>query len=199
MAAGEANPKVDAYLAGVERWRAELEELRRILLDCELTEEIKWRQPCYTFQNGNVAVIGEMKDCCVLSFFKGSLLTDPEGVLTAPGPNSRAARTLRFTSTDEIAAMETVLRAYIDEAIGLEKAGRKVDFAKDRAEAPIPDEVQSKLDDDPELKAAFEALTPGRRRGYIIYFAAPKQAKTRAARVDKHRQRILDGKGIHDR
>jgi len=192
------NPGVDAYLAGVGAWRDELAALRAILLDCELTEEVKWRQPCYTFEGGNVAILGEMKAHGIVSFFKGSLLEDPAGVLVKPGENSRAGRLIPFTSVGEVTAMEPILRAYVAEAIEIEKAGLKVDFTRDAVLEP-PSELLVKFDEDPGLKAAFDALTPGRRRGYVLHFTEPKQSKTRTARIEKATPRILAGKGRHDR
>ncbi|WP_193368885.1 YdeI/OmpD-associated family protein [Pelagibius marinus] len=193
----EVNPKVEAFFTKAKKWREELEALRAILLDCPVTEEFKWRSPCYTFQQGNVATIWGLKEGCVLSFFKGVLLKDTEGLLVAPGENSRSVRIIRFTSVPEIAEKEAVLKAYIQEAIEVEKAGLKVDFRKD--DLVFPEELTVRLDEDPDLKRAFEALTPGRRRGYILYFSQPKQSKTRASRIEKCAPRILDGKGLHDR
>ncbi|MEZ4660072.1 MAG: YdeI/OmpD-associated family protein [Caldilineaceae bacterium] len=171
--------------------------LRTILLDRGLTEEVKWKVPCYTFQNSNILIMSAFKGYCALSFFKGALLKDAHGVLDKPGENSQAARLIRFTSVHEIVAMESILKAYIDEAIAVEKAGLAVEFNQNPE--PLPAELQTKLDEIPALKAAFEALTPGRQRGYILYFAAPKQSKTRTARVEKCMQQILDGKGLNER
>jgi uncharacterized protein YdeI (YjbR/CyaY-like superfamily) len=191
------NPKVDAYFSNTEKWREELETLRRILLDCPVTEEFKWRSPCYTFQKGNVVTIWGFKEYCVLSFFKGVLLKDTEGILVAPGENSRSVRMVKFTSVPEIVEMEAVLKDYVHEAIEVEKAGQKVDFRKD--DLVLPRELISKLDENPDLRAAFEALTPGRQRGYTLYFSQPKQSKTRLSRIEKYAPRILEGKGLHDR
>jgi uncharacterized protein YdeI (YjbR/CyaY-like superfamily) len=191
------NPKVDAYFSNTEKWREELETLRRILLDCPVTEEFKWRSPCYTFQKGNVVTIWGFKEYCVLSFFKGVLLKDTEGILVAPGENSRSVRMVKFTSVPEIVEMEAVLKDYVHEAIEVEKAGQKVDFRKD--DLVLPRELISKLDKNPDLRAAFEALTPGRQRGYTLYFSQPKQSKTRLSRIEKYVPRILEGKGLHDR
>lgn len=191
------NPKVDRYLSEVGQWRGELEELRRILLDCRLTEELKWGSPCYSFQKANVAIIGGLKDACVLGFFKGALLKDAEGVLIKPGKNTRSARSIRFSSLQEIIRMEPLLRAYLSEAIEAEKAGMKVDF-EEEAELAIPEEFQLKLSEMPHLKTAFDALTPGRRRAYLLYFSAPKQSKTRQSRVEKWMGPILKGKGLND-
>lgn len=192
------NPKVDAFLSKAERWQAELSALRTILLDCGLTEELKWGAPCYTFQGHNIVVMGELKDCCVIGFFKGALLSDTDGILAKPGENTQAARSVRFTGVREIVRMAPVLKAYVHEAIEVEKAGLKVAF-KETTEFPVPEELQRKLDTIPALKKAFAALTPGRQRGYLLHFAAPKQAKTREARVEKCIPQILDGKGLNDR
>jgi uncharacterized protein YdeI (YjbR/CyaY-like superfamily) len=205
------NPKVDTYFAEgcgrcplvgtlqckVHSWQDEMAQLRRILLECGLTEELKWGQPCYTFQKGNVVILSALKESCVLSFFKGVLLKDSHGILTAPGKNSQVDRLIRFTDVQKVLDLEPIIKAYIQEAIDLEKTGVKVEFKK-RPE-PIPEELQHKFDEMPDLNTAFEALTPGRQRGYILYISAAKQSKTRTSRIEKHIQRILDGKGIHDR
>jgi uncharacterized protein YdeI (YjbR/CyaY-like superfamily) len=191
------NAKVDAYLSKAKKWRKELDQLRKIILDCGLSEELKWGSPCYTFQKNNIVIIGELKDCCVLSFFKGSLLNDANGILLKPGENTQGARLIRFTNVPEIVKMEPILKAYIYEAIELEKAGLKVDF-KEKTELIFPEELQKKLDKIPALKAAFNALTPGRQRAYNLYFSAPKQSKTREARVEKCMPKILNGKGLTD-
>ena len=190
------NPKVDGYLRKSKQWREELQKLRRIVLDCGLTEEVKWRVPCYTVQKSNVVLLGRFKECCVLSFVKGALLKDANGILVKPGENTQAARVIRFTHVREIVEMEPILKAYIDEAIEVEKAGLKVKFKKNPE--PIPEELQNKLDDIPALKTAFAALTPGRQRAYILYFSAPKQSKTRESRVEKCVRQILNGKGLDD-
>lgn len=191
------NTKVDQYLSKAEKWQPELEQLRSILLDCGLMEELKWGAPCYSFQKNNVVIIGELKASCVLSFFKGALLSDTHGILLKPGENTQAARIIPFTSVREITELEPILKAYIYEAIEVEKAGLKVDFHQP-AERLIPAEFQSKSDQIPALKAAFEALTPGRQRAYLLYFSTPKQSRTRAARVEKCMQQILGGKGLND-
>jgi len=191
------NPKVDEYLNKARKWQAELEQLRTLLLGCGLTEDFKWRNPCYTSENKNIVIIGELKDCCTLNFFKGALLKDPGGILSKPGENSRAARVIRFTSVQEIDELDSVLKSYIAEAVEVEKAGLKVDLEQDR-ELEIPEEFQQKLDDSPDLQEAFEALTPGRQRAYLLYFSGAKQSRTRASRVEQHTERILAGKGIHD-
>lgn len=191
------NPEVDEFLSKADRWQEEMETLRRTILDCQLTEELKWGQPCYTFQNSNIVIIQPFKEFCALMFFKGVLLNDPEGVLEKPGENTRAARRIPFTDVRQIVEMESVLKAYVDEAVEVEKAGLEVDFGKD-GELEIPAEFQDKLDENPALKTAFDALTPGRQRGYILYFSGAKRSSTRERRVEKCVQRILDGKGLHD-
>jgi uncharacterized protein YdeI (YjbR/CyaY-like superfamily) len=162
------NPKVDTYLSKADQWQEELEALRTLILDCGLTEELKWRVPCYTFRNRNIVIIGGLKECCVLSFFNGALLEDTNGILVKPGENSQAARLIRFTHVREIAELAPVLKAYIYEAIEVEQAGLKVDLKKNPE--PIPEELLKKLDENPALKTAFYALTPGRQRSYILYF-----------------------------
>ncbi|WP_144996202.1 DUF1801 domain-containing protein [Polystyrenella longa] len=191
------NTQVDEYLHNLREWQDELKHLRRILLTCPLTEEFKWRSPCYTSEKKNIVILGGFKDSCVLSFFKGSLLKDPEGILTKPGENTREGRVIRFTSVCEIAELEPTLRAYIDEAIEAEKAGLTVGLKEDR-ELKYPEELLAELDESPELKIAFESLTPGRQRAYLMFFNAAKQSKTKTARIEKYRERILDGKGIND-
>lgn len=193
----DVNPKVDAFFANAKAWREELQALRAILRDCPVSEDFKWRSPCYTFQGGNVAALWGLKECCAIAFFKGVLLTDPAGILTAPGENSRSMRTIRFTDAAEIAGMEATLKDYIHRAVEVEKAGLKVDFPKD--DLDHPEELTDRLEADPELKAAFDALTPGRRRGYVLHFSQPKQSRTRVSRVEKSAPRILEGRGLHDR
>jgi len=192
------NSKVDEFLSTAEKWQAEFEKLRAIVLDCGLTEEFKWGKPCYTFEKSNVVLIHGFKEYCALLFVKGALLQDAEGILVTQTENTQAARQIRFTSVQEIAEMGPVLKAYIHEAVEVERAGLKVDFKK-TAEFAIPEEFQRKLDEIPALKTAFEALTPGRQRAYLLYLSQPKQSKTRESRVEKHMQRILDGKGLNDR
>lgn len=181
----------------VHRWPEELKALRRIVLDCGLTEELKWSVPCYTYKKSNIALVSAFREYASLSFFKGSLLQDAHGILTAPGENSQASRQMRFTNVREIVQMESIIKAYIFEAIEVEKAGLKVNFKK-VSEFPVPEEFRQKLDEMPALKKAFEALTPGRQRGYLLFFAAPKQSKTRTARIEKYMKQILDGKGMND-
>lgn len=191
------NPKVDAYLREAKKWQEESERLRRIVLDCQLIEELKWGAPCYTFQGKNIVLIHGFKEYCALLFFKGALLKDADGILTQQTENVQAGRQIRFTNAREIVRMEPILKAYIQEAIEVEKAGLKVDFKKTR-EFKIPEEFQKKLDENPTLKSAFDALTPGRQRAYILYFSQPKQSKTRESRVEKCTQQILNGKGLND-
>jgi uncharacterized protein YdeI (YjbR/CyaY-like superfamily) len=191
------NPHVDIYLSKEQKWREELEQLRTIILDCQLTEEFKWGAPCYTFQKSNIVFIRGFKEYCALLFFKGALLNDANGILIKPGEDTQAGRQIRFTNAREIVEMEPILKAYIYEAIEVEKAGLKVDFKK-TTEFIIPEEFQKKLDEIPALKTAFDALTPGRQRAYILYFSQPKQSKTRESRVEKYMQQILNGKGLND-
>lgn len=192
-----ADPRIDGFFEDAERWGAELRALRAILLDTPLVEEWKWRSPCYTFEGANVAMVWGFKEECRLGFFKGVLLDDPQGMLVAPGENSRSSRTLNFTGVDEIRRAEPAIRNFVAQAIASEKAGRKVEFAKDDLAAP--EELTVVLESDPQLFQAWEALTPGRRRGWILHFAQPKQSATRTARVEKAAPRILAGKGMHDR
>jgi len=188
------NPKVDGYLRKAKKWQKEMEKLRRISLDGGLTEELKWGKPCYTFQKSNIVIIQGFKEFCALLFCKGALLNDPNGILKKFG--WQAARRIPFTNVREIVEMESILKAYIHEAIEAEKAGLQVNFQK--SPEPIPRELQNKLDEIPALKTAFDALTPGRQRGYILYFSAPKQSKTRESRVEKCMRQILKGKGLND-
>ena len=191
------NPKVDFFFSKAKKWQNEFEKLRTIVLDCGLTEELKWGQPCYTFQKSNIVVIHGFKEYCAFLFFKGALLKDADGILIQQTKNVQAARQIRFTNVREIAQMEPVLKAYIHEAIEVEKAGLKVKFKK-TSDFTIPDEFQNKLDAIPALKTAFDALTPGRQRGYLFYFSQPKQSKTRESRVEKCMPQILKGKGLDD-
>src|SRR5437773_53181 len=191
------NPKVDAYLSRAKKWQAEMKTLRMIILDCALTEELKWGKPCYTFQNSNVVIIQGFKHYCALLFCKGALLKDANGILIQQTENVQAARQMRFTNVREIVKMEPILKSYIHEAVDVEKAGLKVNYKK-TSEFKIPEEFQKKLDESPALKTAFDALTPGRQRGYLFYFSQPKQSKTRESRVEKHMRQILNGKGLND-
>jgi uncharacterized protein YdeI (YjbR/CyaY-like superfamily) len=197
MTISDMNPKVDAFLNKSERWQDEFRKLRMILLDCQLTEELKWGKPCYTYQNNNIALIHGFKEYCAILFIKGALIKDDHGILVQQTENVQAGRQIRFVNAEEIDAAESILRAYINQAIEIEKAGLEVDFKKND-EYDIPLELQSKLNEMPDLKAAFDKLTPGRQRGYIFYFSQPKQPKTREARVEKCLRQILDGKGLND-
>ena len=188
------NPKVDGYLRKAKKWQEEMEKLRRISLACGLTEELKWGKPCYTFQKSNIVIIQGFKEFCALLFCKGALLNDPSGILKKFG--WQAARRIPFTNVREIGEIEPSLKAYIREAIEAEKAGLKVTLKKNPE--PIPEEFQNKLDEIPALKAAFDALTPGRQRGYILYFSGAKQSKTRESRVEKCIRKILKRKGLND-
>lgn len=192
-----AKADVDAFIGKAKRWREELNKLRAILLDSELTEEFKWYQPCYTFQGKNVAILHGLKESCALGFFKGALLKDVHGVLTRPGENTQAGRWIKFTSVREIAEMKSVLKAYLREAIAVEKKGLKLKM-RETSDLKIPEEFQIMLDEFPELKTAFDGLTPGRQRNYIFHFSAPKLSKTRESRVQKCMPQILKGKGLLD-
>ncbi len=191
------NPKVDFYFSKAKKWKEELEKLRMIVLDCGLTEELKWGVPCYTVQKSNIVLIHVFKKYCAILFFKGALLKDPKSILIQQTENVQAGRQIRFTNVREIVKMKTILKAYIHEAIEVEKAGLKVNFKKN-TELIFPEEFHDKLDKSPALKTAFKALTPGRQRGYNLYFSAPKQSKTRKSRVEKCMQQILNGKGLND-
>jgi uncharacterized protein YdeI (YjbR/CyaY-like superfamily) len=191
------NPKVDVYFNKAKMWQEELKKLRMIILDCRLNEEIKWGVPCYTFQNNNIVLIHVFKKYCALLFFKGALLNDAKGILIQQTKNTQAGRQIRFTNVREIVEMEATLKAYIYEAIEVEKVGLKVNYKK-TTEFIIPEEFKNKLDEISSLKTAFDALTPGRQRAYILYFSSPKQPKTRKSRVEKCIQQILNGKGLND-
>jgi uncharacterized protein YdeI (YjbR/CyaY-like superfamily) len=191
------NPKVDFYFSKAKKWQQELDKLRTIVLDCGLTEELKWGVPCYTFEKSNIVLIHVFKEYCALLFFKGALLNDANGILIQQTKNVQAARQIRFTRVEEIGKMKPILISYISEAIEVEKAGLKVDLKK-TAEFTIAEEIQNKMDQLPALKTAFYALTSGRQRGYLLYFSAPKQSKTRQSRVEKSIKQILNGKGLND-
>ncbi|MFE6166969.1 YdeI/OmpD-associated family protein [Viridibacillus arvi] len=197
MTKSKPNPKVDEFIGKSKKWKEEYEKLRNIVLDCELTEEFKWMHPCYMFEKKNIVLIHGFKEYCALLFHKGVLLKDAHGILIQQTENVQAARQIRFTNVQEIVEMEPILKAYIYEAIEVEKAGLEVNFKKN-TEIIIPVELQDKFDETPALKTAFEALTPGRQRAYVLYFSAPKQSKTRVSRVEKSIQQILDGKGLND-
>jgi uncharacterized protein YdeI (YjbR/CyaY-like superfamily) len=196
MAKREMNPAVDFYFSK-GKWQKELEQLRMIVLDCGLTEELKWGCPCYSFREANIVLIHVFKEYCALLFFKGVLLNDASSILIQQTKNVQAARQVRFTNVKEIATMKAILKTYIYEAIEVEKAGLKVDLKK-TAEYKIPAEFKNKLDKNPALKKAFHALTPGRQRAYLLHFSAPKQSKTRESRVEKLLKQILNGKGLND-
>ncbi len=191
------NPKVDGYIGRATKWQKELQKLRRIVLDCELTEDFKWGVPCYSFQKNNIVLIHVFKEYCALLFFKGALMNDVNGILVQQTKNTQAARQIRFANVREIGKMEAILKAYIHEAVKVEKAGLKVKFRK-TTEFIVPEEFQSRLNKMPSLRTAFAALTPGRQRAYLLYFSAPKQSKTRESRVEKFTPRILKGKGLND-
>jgi len=191
------NPKVDFYFNKATKWQEELEQLRSIVLECGLTEELKWGVPSYTYEKSNIVLIHVFKEYCALLFFKGALLHNEKGLLIQQTENVQAARQIRFTNVSEIVENRAVLKAYIFEAIEVEKAGLKV-VLKKTSDFNIPEEFQTKLDEVPGLKAAFEALTPGRQRAYIFHFSQPKQAKTRESRVEKYIPKIFEGKGLDD-
>ena len=192
-----ANPKIDGYVRKSKQWQQELQELRTIMLDCQLTEEVKWRHPCYTFDGRNIVILGRFNDAARLTFVKGALLKDPHRILEKPGENTQVARMMRFTSVPQIVKSKPVLKAFIGEAIEVEKAGLKVKLKK-ITDFKVPEELQKKLDELPALKTAFSALTPGRQRAYLLYFSAAKQSKTRESRVEKLMPKILNGKGLVD-
>lgn len=191
------NPRVDWFFDKAEKWKKEFEKLRSIILDCGLDEELKWGQACYTFENKNIVLIHGFKEYCALLFFKGALLNDPENILIQQTENVQSPRQVRFTNLKEIVNMAKVLKSYIYEAIEVERAGLKVKL-KETADYKIPGELQTTLNKNKAFKKAFDALTPGRQRGYIFYFSQPKQSKTREARIEKYTQQILDGKGLND-
>lgn len=197
MNKGKGNPEVDKILAKATRWQDEFEKMRSIALDCGLTEEVKWGNPCYTYEGSNIVLIHGFKEYCAYLFFKGALLRDAEGILIRQSDKVQAGRQVRFTSTEEIRKIEPVLKTYIYEAIEVEKAGLKVPVKKTE-DYPVPEEFQHKLKEFPLLKTAFEALTPGRQRAYLLFFDAPKQSKTRESRIEKCIPAILNGKGLND-
>jgi uncharacterized protein YdeI (YjbR/CyaY-like superfamily) len=205
------NPQIDAYLADgcgrcplggtpeckVHDWQPELKLLRKIVLGCGLTEELKWKVPCYTFEKNNILTVAAFKEFCSINFFKGALLQDAEGVLVKPGENTQSGRLLRFTAVRQIRELEPIVKSYIHEAIEVEKAGLKVDF-RAKHELQFPEELQVKFAALPALQAAFLGLTPGRQRGYLLFFSAAKQSKTRESRIEKCIPQILEGRGMHD-
>lgn len=197
MTPNEKNPKVDEFLSKESKWQAEFTMLRNILLDSPLKEDLKWGVPCYTLNGKNVVLIHGFKEYCALLLIKGSLLKDPDGILITQTENVQAGRQIRFTGTGEIERLENSIRTYISEAIRLEESGAAVSFRKN-TDFVIPEELADRFASQPELKEAFEALTPGRQRAYILFFSEPKQAKTREARIEKSSPRILEGKGLND-
>ncbi|MBC7745799.1 MAG: DUF1801 domain-containing protein [Flavobacterium sp.] len=191
------NPKVDWFFNKATKWQEAYSELRIIVLDCGLTEEIKWGCPCYTIENSNIVLIHGFKNYCALLFMQGALLKDRKNILIQQTKNVQSARQIRFKNVDELLQNKSTIKSYIKEAIALDKAGIKVSLKK-TTEYKMPEELKIVLEDMPDLKFAFEALTPGRQRGYLLYFSAPKQVKTREARIEKHLDKILDGKGLDD-
>jgi uncharacterized protein YdeI (YjbR/CyaY-like superfamily) len=191
------NPKVDWYFTKATKWQAEINKLRTILLSCDLMEELKWGCPCYTFEKSNIVLIHTFKDYCALLFFKGAFMKDPKKILVQQTENVQAARQIRFTSLSEIGKLEKSLKTYVYEAVKVEASGIKVEFKKTK-EFKMPEEFKTRLDKNKALKKAFESLTPGRQRGYLLYFSSAKQAKTREARIEKYIAQILDGKGLED-
>ena len=192
------NLAADAYFRKPRKWQEEMKRLRKIILQTGLTEELKWGKPCYTFEGRNVVIIQGFKESCALLFCKGALLKDRKGVLKKPGENTQAARRIQFTNVREIGKMEAILQTFLKEAVAVEKAGLEVKY-KDVSEFAVPEELRQKLNESPALKNAFEALTPGRQRGYLLYFSGAKQSKTRESRIEKYRRQILRGKGLDDR
>lgn len=191
------NPKVDAFILDANKWKSEMQALRNILLDCQLTEELKWKQPCYTYNGKNLAIIMNFKSYCALSFLKGTLLADADQILISPGENSQSVKYIQFTDIQDIVSQQAVIKSYIYEAIEVEKAGLKVVKTKSK-DLEYCTELAQKLKEDVPFKKAFEALTPGRQRGYHLFFEAAKQSKTRYSRIEQYKDRILKGKGIND-
>lgn len=197
-AGNKANPKVDAFVSGAKTWQDEYRKLREILLDSPLEEDLKWGKPCYSLDGKNIVLMHGFKNYCALLFMKGALLRDPEGILVTQTENVQSARQIRFAHVREVEENASALKAYVENAIEVEKAGLTVDFKKTE-EFSVPEELQTKLDEDPEFKAAFEALTPGRQRGYLLHFACAKQSKTRVSRIEKAMEKIFAGKGWNER
>ena len=197
MAQYATNPKVDFYFEKSEKWKAEIEQMREIVLDCHLSEELKWGCPCYIFDNANIVLIHSFKEYCAFFFFKGALMKDPDNILIQQSENVQAARQVRFANVQDILSKREILKKYIFEAAEIEKSGRKVELKK-VSEFEIAEELQSKFDVDSDFKKAFYALTPGRQRAYLLHFSQPKQSKTRESRVEKNISRILEGKGLND-
>jgi uncharacterized protein YdeI (YjbR/CyaY-like superfamily) len=191
------NPEVDKFFANSKQWKSELAELRKIILDFDLTEELKWNKPCYMFQDTNIISLTPLKESCAISFFKGALMIDPSNILIKPGEHTQSGRWIKFTSLKEIKGLQKILKTYIHEAIEIEKAGLKV-VVEANAGPELPEEFQKILADNKKFSTAFYSLTPGRQRGYAMFFSAPKQSTTRTTRVEKYMQRIMDGKGLND-
>lgn len=191
------NPKVDEFLENVKNWQEELSLLRSLILDCNLTEDFKWKHPCYTFNKSNIVLIHGFKDYCAILFYKGALLNDPENILIQQTENVQSGRQIRFSNTQEIIDLKAAIKAYIFEAIEAEKLGLKIE-AKKTEEFNVPEELTQKFNKNPEFKTAFEALTPGRQRGYLLHFSGAKQPKTREVRIEKNIKRIIDGYGLND-
>ncbi|MET3942136.1 uncharacterized protein YdeI (YjbR/CyaY-like superfamily) [Paenibacillus sp. PvP094] len=198
MLKGERNTKIDPYFNKLKNWKEEFELLREIVLDCGLTEDFKWMHPCYTLDGKNIVLIHGFKEYCALLFHKGALLKDPHGILIQQTENVQAARQLRFTNAQTIQEMQLIIQDYIEEAVQIEKAGLQVELKK-HDEYTLPEELANKFVEIPDLKTAFEGLTPGRQRAYIMHFSSPKQSKTRESRVEKYIPHILDGKGLNDK
>lgn len=197
MTKNATNPKVDQFLKEADQWRGEFTKLRKIILDCGLAEELKWGKPCYSLQGSNVVLIHGFKEYCALLFMKGALLKDDKGILVQQTENVQAARQIRFTSAQEIVKLQSILKAYVQQAIEVEKSGVKVEYKK-TSEFKVPEEFQKRLNENSALKTAFEALTPGRQRGYLLYFSSAKQSQTRESRIEKCMDQIFDGKGLDD-
>lgn len=192
------NPEIDAFIDGAARWQKEMMELRQVLLDCDLTEEVKWGKPCYTAHGGNIVIMQPFKPHLSLMFFKGALLDDPEGILRSQGENTRAALRIEFTSPEQVTGRSSTLKSYIEEAIAVEEAGLEVPKKK-VADYEVPAEFEERLREDETYRAAFEALTPGRKKSYLIHFSGAKRATTRERRIEKCRDKVLEGKGFHER
>ena len=195
---GTPDRRIDIYLAKHPDWAAEMAELRRIMLSFPVTETLKWRQPCYTTEHGNIAIVSHLKAGATISFMRGALMQDPENLLIRPGEHSRIARYMIFTAVDEVRDKEAVVRDYVGEALKVHESGQKVDLSQNR-EIAYPDELTAALDADPALAEGWADLTPGRQRGYLVFFSGAKQSQTRTNRIAKHRGRIIDGLGMHDR
>lgn len=196
MTAG--NSEIDAFIDRATRWQEEMKDLREILLDCDLTEELKWGKPCYTVHGGNIVIMQPFKAHLSLMFFKGALLDDPEGILRSQGENTRAALRIEFTTSEQVTERSSIIKSYVQEAIAVEEAGLEVPEKK-VAEYEVPAEFEKRLQEDETYREAFEALTPGRKKSYLIHFSGAKRAETRERRIEKCRSRVLEGKGFHER